>query len=406
MINCGVDIIEISRIEKAVKKNKKFLDRVFSKSEIDYFKQNGSRMETLAGFYAAKEAFLKYKKCGIKSLELSHISIEHDEMNAPFLVYKGAHQNVSLSISHHKTSAVAVVCGDEFAMLNVDAQMGEMIPKRKIDAHKGDCGRILVVAGSKGMTGAAVLAAKSALRSGSGLVTVAVPKDERAIVASMVPEIITIGLDAENGIICFGAMKEILAEAKKADAVIFGPGLSQNKDIKDVLLGLLTQYSGKLVIDADGLNAIKRDCEILKEKKCKVVITPHPGEMARLLGAKIHDISKDRCGIASHFANEYGVTVVLKGKDTVVANENGDIKINPTGNPGMATAGMGDVLSGVIASFLGQGLEPFEAAVLGAYIHGKAGDIAKCEKGVHGLIASDVLENLPLAIKTEIEVLK
>ena len=349
----------------STRKNKRFLDRVFSKSEIEYFMRNGNRMETLAGFYAAKEAFLKYKKCGIKSLELSQVSIEHDKMNAPFVVYKGVRQNVSLSISHHKTSAVAVVCGDDLALTYFDAKMGEMIPKRKDDAHKGDCGRILVIAGSRGMTGAAVLAAKSALRSGSGLVTVAVPKDERMIVASMVPEIITVGLDAENGIICFGAMKEILDEAKKADAVIFGPGLGRNKDIKDVLFGLLTQYEGKLVIDADGLNAIKTDCEILKEKKCQqVVITPHPGEMARLLGVTVRDIEGDRCGVAANFAKEYGVTVVLKGKETVIANENGDVKINPTGNSGMATAGMGDVLSGVIASFLGQGLESFDAAVL------------------------------------------
>ncbi len=404
MKNCGVDIIEISRIEKAVKKNKRFLGRVFSKSEIDYFRENGSRMETLAGFYAAKEAFLKYKKCGIKSLELSLISVEHDEMNAPFVVYKDVRQDVSLSISHNKTSAVAVVCGDAFVVPYVDSEMGEMIPKRKTDAHKGDCGRVLVVAGSKGMTGAAVLAAKSALRSGSGLVTVAVPKDERMIVDSMVPEIITVGLDAESGSICHGAMKEIIAEAGKADAVVFGPGLSQNKDIKDILFGILAQYSGKLVIDADGLNALKSDCEILKEKKCQVVITPHPGEMARLLGVTTQDIAKDRCGIASRFAKEYGVTVVLKGKDTVVANENDDVKINPSGNPGMATAGMGDVLSGVIASFLGQGLECFDAAVLGAYIHGKAGDAAMLEKGIHGLIASDVLEKLPLAIKSEIEI--
>ena len=135
-----------------------------------------------------------------------------------------------------------------------------------------------------------------------------------------------------------------------------------------------------------------------------MVITPHPGEMARLLGVTVRDIEGDRCGVAAHFAKEYGVTVVLKGKETVIANENGDVKINPTGNSGMATAGMGDVLSGVIASFLGQGLESFDAAVLGAYIHGKAGDAAACEKGVHGLIASDVLEKLPLAIKSEIEI--
>ncbi|MBQ9757146.1 MAG: NAD(P)H-hydrate dehydratase [Clostridia bacterium] len=403
MINCGVDIIEISRIERAVGKNKNFLGRVFSESEIEYFRKKGSRMDTLAGFYAAKEAFLKYKGCGIKSLELSKVSVEHDERNVPFVVYCGVRQRVSLSISHHKTSAVAVVCGDGGFSLEPDPQMKALIPTRREDAHKGNCGRVLVIAGSEGMTGAAVLSAKSALRCGSGLVTVAVPHSERPIVACPVAEVITVGLDAEGGMICQTAMKRILEETKKADAVVFGPGLGNSRDIKMVLSGLLAEYEGKLVIDADGLNAMKGDCEMLKDCRCQVVLTPHPGEMARLLNVTTEEIAKDRSGIASRFAEKYGACVVLKGKDTVIVSKDGDVKINQTGNPGMATAGMGDVLSGVIASFMGQGLGPFDAAVLGTYIHGKAGDICLMEKGVHGLIASDVLEALPLAIKSEIE---
>ena len=162
-------------------------------------------------------------------------------------------------------------------------------------------------------------------------------------------------------------------------------------------------YKGKLVVDADGLNALSKNCDILKDRSCDVVITPHPGEMSRLTGLTTEEIQQNRVAVAASFAEKYGITVLLKGKGTVVAKDCGQVKINPTGNCGMATGGMGDVLSGVVAAFLGQGLNPFDSAVLGAYIHGKAGDMAAEKYGIHGLTAGDVADYVAMAIADELK---
>lgn len=423
MIRCGVDIIEISRIQKAAEKNCGFLEKVFTESEIGYFKNSGCRFETLAGFFAAKEAFVKYKKIGIRGLELSEISVEHEKLGAPFVVFRGEKQQVSLNISHNKTQAVAVVCGDDgLPDLPCDDYMKSLIPKRTTDAHKGDCGRVFIVGGSEGMTGAAVLAARGALRSGSGLVTVGTVDSERAIVAGGVFEAMTVGLESADGKLSKAATAKILEFARKSDCVVFGPGLGQNEHIFDILKALLQNFEGTLVIDADGLNALSRNCDVLNERCCRVVITPHPGEMARLANITIGEVQSRREAVATEFASEYGITVVLKGKGTVIAscdakaedksdktkeNASGEdcgacrVHINTTGNCGMATGGTGDVLSGVVGAFAAQGLEPYEAAVLGAYIHGKAGDIAAEKYGVHGLVAGDVAETVAFAIKSE-----
>ena len=246
MINCGIDIIEIERIKKAVEKNPGFTEKVFSQPEIEYFRKSGERMETLAGFYAAKEAFVKYKKIGIRGLELSEISIEHEGLGVPFVVFHGERQKVSLSISHNKTSAVAVVCGDDGCGLMQNAEMKQLIPKRSQDANKGNCGRVFIIAGSRGMTGAAYLAAKGALRSGAGLVTVGTAESERHIIACMVPEATTASLEDKDGKITEGSMKTILEYANNADAVVFGPGLGKSADIHSILKTLLSAYKGKL----------------------------------------------------------------------------------------------------------------------------------------------------------------
>ncbi len=402
MVNCGVDIVEISRVKRAVERNHTFLKKVFSVSELEYFRSNGERFESLAGFFAAKEAFVKYKKIGIRGIRLSEISVEHESQGAPFLVFRGERQRVSLSISHNKDCAVAVICGEEQSDLPKNAEMKKLIPKRSADAHKGDCGRVFVVAGSEGMTGAAVLAARGALRTGCGLVTVGTAQTERPIVAVGVCEAMTLSLPSKEGKITIDATTKILEYAKKSDSVVFGPGLGQNEDIHFVLKTLLQEYEGLVVIDADGLNALSQNCEILKNKKCRVVITPHPGEMARLVKKPIEEIQQSRKRFATDFSKEFDVVVLLKGRETVVA-EGERVFVNTTGNCGMATGGMGDVLSGVIASFMGQGSAPFEAAVLGAYIHGKAGDIAASRLGVHGMIAGDLADLLPLALKMELE---
>ena len=402
MINCGVDIIEIERIKTAVENTAGFTEKVFSAAEIEYFMKSGERIETLAGFYAAKEAFVKFKKIGIRGLGLSEISVEHEGLGAPFIVFRGEKQQVSLSISHNKTTAVAVVCGKERSGRMRNIEMKNLIPKRSDDANKGDCGRLFIVAGSCGMTGAAYLAAKGALRCGAGLVAVGVAQSERHIVACMVPEAMTVPLVDKDGKITEGSIKTILEYAGIADAVVFGPGLGKNNDMHSILKALLSEYKGKLVIDADGLNALSRNCDILMDKSCDVVITPHPGEMSRLTGLSVAEIQQNRVAVAADFAQKYGITVLLKGKDTVIAKCNGKAKINLTGNSGMATGGMGDVLSGVIGAFLGLGLDIFDAAVLGAYIHGKAGDMAAEKFGIHGLIAGDVADYTAFAIADEL----
>ncbi len=289
--------------------------------------------------------------------------------------------------------------------------MKNLIPRRSSDANKGTCGRVLIVAGSRGMTGAAALTARGALRSGAGLVTVGVPRSQRHIVASSVLEAMTLSLDENHGRISMGALDKIMRAAKNSDAVVFGPGLGQNDgEIYVVLKNLLADYSGKLIIDADGLNALCENLTVLNNRRCQVLVTPHPGEMARLTGLSIDEIQNNRKKVAFDFARKYGICVLLKGEGTVVvdainyANEIiPEFYVNTTGNCGMATGGTGDVLSGVIGSFAAQGLSLYDAARLGAYIHGKAGDMAAEKYGVHGLIAGDVADYIAFAIKEEYE---
>ncbi len=305
--------------------------------------------------------------------------------------------------------------------------MKNLIPRRGSDANKGTCGRVLIVAGSRGMTGAAALAARGALRSGAGLVTVGVPRSQRHIVASSVLEAMTLSLNEEHGRISMGALDKIINAAKKSDVVVFGPGLGLNDgELFVVLKNILADYSGKLIIDADGLNALCENINVLNNRKCQVLVTPHPGEMARLTGLSIDEIQKNRKKVALDFARKYGICVLLKGEGTVVVSEDiiacektnssiaggpsspqeegvEPVYVNTTGNCGMATGGTGDVLSGVIGSFAAQGLSLYDAARLGAYIHGKAGDMAAEKYGVHGLIAGDVADYVAFAIKEEYE---
>lgn len=401
---CGVDVVEISRIHKAVLKNDRFCERVFTAGELEYFRAHGERIETLAGMFAAKEAFSKYLGTGIRGFELKDVEVAHDELGSPYILFKGKDVGCTVSISHCKDTAVAVVVGGsaDFWICTADesyrAAMKELIPVRHDDANKGDCGRVFIVAGSKGMTGAAALCGYAALRCGSGLVTVGTPASEQGVLACKLTEAMTLALPCADGILSCDATDSVQSFAKSADAVAIGPGLGRGEGVECVLCSLVKNCKKTLIIDADGINELSRNIDILKEKQCEIILTPHPGEMSRLTGLSIEEIQADRKGVASGFAAKHGVCVVLKGKDTVIANPDGRISVNPTGNPGMATGGTGDVLCGVIAAFAAQGLNAFDAAVLGAYIHGLAGDIACRNKGVHGLIASDVAECLPQSI--------
>ena len=270
---------------------------------------------------------------------------------------------------------------------------------RRRDAHKGDFGHLLVLAGSLGKAGAAALAARGALRSGAGLVTVATPNSLVPIVQQQVMEAMCIpAAESIDGTLGLGAEEELLKTLRSMDALALGPGLPTHYETVQSVKGLVRHGDLPMVIDADGINALAGVPEVLRQSAAPIVLTPHPGEMARLTGLTSAEVQQDRIGTAQRYARKHGVTVVLKGAATVVASPSGDAWINTTGNPGMATAGTGDALTGMIGSFLAQGYGPADAACLGVYLHGCAGDLAAEEKGEAGMIAGDLIEKIPEAI--------
>lgn len=274
------------------------------------------------------------------------------------------------------------------------------IAKRKSDSHKGDYGHVYVLAGSSHYTGAPYLTSQAALLAGSGLVTLGLPKSIYPILAEKLIEAMIHPL-AETSEASFGlaAEKEIIKFSSKTDVIAIGPGISLNKETQELVRGLGAKIEKPFVIDADGISALAGHLEILTCRKVSTVLTPHPGEFGRLLNKDAKGVQADRKRLALDFSQGYNVVLVLKGDATVVANPDGRVYINETGNPGMATGGVGDVLTGIIASFIGQGLNAYEAAVLGVHVHGLAGDIAAKEKGALSLIATDLLNKIPEAFK-------
>jgi ADP-dependent NAD(P)H-hydrate dehydratase len=271
------------------------------------------------------------------------------------------------------------------------------LPPRPRDSNKGRFGSVLVVAGSRGMAGAAALCGAAALRSGAGLVRIATPAEVQPTVASFEPSYMTYPLPCdENGLIQLTTAQPILERlVKTASVIAVGPGLGQSDDIRQLVRFLISSAGKPLVIDADGLNALAGQTDLLSGLSHPVIVTPHPGEFARLIGAQIAEVQSDRIGRATRMAALSGsLVVVLKGAGTVVT-DGSRYYINTTGNPGMATGGTGDVLTGVIAALLAQNLSPFEAAQIGVFIHGLAGDIARDQNGEIGMIAGDMIDALP-----------
>lgn len=270
--------------------------------------------------------------------------------------------------------------------------------RRRLKSNKGDFGRILILAGSAGFSGAAVLCSLGAIRTGAGLVTLGIPKSINSAIIKIKPlEVMTLPLpETSSESISLQAFGKIEEFSEKVDLVIVGPGLSQDKSTRSLIRKLAVEINKPLIIDADGLNALAGNLELLPEGS---ILTPHPGEMARLLGVDLEKIQKNRKEIARKFSQKYNVVLVLKGHETIVSDYSGNFYINKTGNPGMATAGSGDVLTGMIGAFLGQGLDAFEAAKYAVYLHGLAGDLAAQEKTQISLIASDIIDKIPSAIK-------
>lgn len=283
-------------------------------------------------------------------------------------------------------------------VLLTQVSIGALLRPRTVDSHKGDFGHLLVLAGARGKSGAALLSGGAALRMGTGLVTLAGPASLNTIFSSVVVEAMTVPMpEREDGSLALN--ERAVAEALQGkSALAFGPGIGVSTDTIGLARWLLVNSTVPLVIDADGLNCLATDLSMLREARVPVILTPHPGEMARLAKVSNAEVQSQRVDIARTFAREHRCYLVLKGSRTVIATPEGDVWINPTGNPGMASGGMGDVLTGTISGLLAQGYAPDQACQIGVFLHGYVGDRAAEEKGPVGILARDLIERLPRGI--------
>jgi NAD(P)H-hydrate epimerase len=288
--------------------------------------------------------------------------------------------------------------GARLHLLVAEELAGYLTPRPR-DSHKGDFGHLLIVAGSPGKAGAAILAARAAVRSGAGLVTAAVPREILPTVALGSVESMTVGLpDAGPSGLDRDATAAVFAAAAGKTAAALGPGMGSEPGTREAIVEMVLGLEAPLVLDADGLNAFAGSIDRLRRREAPTLLTPHPGEMGRLLGSTSEDVNRDRIGAARRAAVASGAIVILKGHQTLVAEPGGEVWINPTGNPGMASGGSGDVLTGLLGGLLAQGFEPLAAAQLGVFVHGLAGDRAAAEIGERGLRAGDLVAALPGAL--------
>ncbi len=282
-------------------------------------------------------------------------------------------------------------------------RMALLVPERPPYSFKNTFGHVLAVAGSRGKTGAALLCAKAALRSGAGLVTLGIPEEAAGIFQTRVTDEMTLPLPSRAGSVSTDAEKPIFAFIRERGSVLaMGPGLGVTPDTGELVHRIIENCPVPMVLDADALNSLQGDFGVLARAGTPVIVTPHPGEMGRLIGRKGPEIEEDRIGSAAFLAGKTGACVVLKGARTIIAEPGGKIFINPTGSPAMAKAGVGDVLTGMIAGFLAQGLSALDAALLAVFTHGLAGEIAACKRGLYSMLASDIHDT----IKDALEVIK
>ncbi len=275
-----------------------------------------------------------------------------------------------------------------------------VLPRLKPDAHKGDAGFVYILAGSPGLTGSAALSAEAAMRAGAGLVTVGVPKSLNPILEIKLTEAMTEPLpETESGGLSQDAWEKVYGRLAWADAVVFGPGLGTDDATGELLALVLREINVPLVIDADGLNLLAKNQELLSRLPSKTILTPHLGEFSRLTGLTVKDISLRSIDLAREYSKLWNVVIHLKGAPSITAAPDGRVMINSTGNQGMATGGSGDVLTGIIAALLGGGVAPFEATWAGSYIHGLAGDLALETMGVRSMIAGDIISHLSTALR-------
>lgn len=307
----------------------------------------------------------------------------------------GALEVVDLGIP----ASLLAKAGDRHLLVDA-AVAAPLLPPRPATGHKGTFGHLLVVAGSTGKAGAAAMTGEGGLRSGAGLVTVACPAGVQSALAIKLTEAMTEPLPEVDGALSLQALAALQGLAEEKSALALGPGLGQADETFALVRRLLRESSLPLVLDADGLNAVVGHLAVLRERPPgSAVLTPHPGEMARLTGSTVAEVEADRVGVAREFAHRHRVVLVLKGARTVIALPDGRVRLNGSGNPGLASGGMGDVLTGLIGGLLAQGLSPGDAAVLGVYLHGRAADRLQSTQGNAGMLATDLLRELPATRK-------
>ena len=317
----------------------------------------------------------------------------------PGCEYTGETEIIDIGIPHHIKEEVNPDC-----FLLTSRYLRPLFPARQPEAHKGHTGHMLLLAGSPGKTGAAAMAVTSALRSGAGLVTLACPQGIHPVMETLVLEGMTFPLpQTPEGDLSDKALGEIASLMADKRCMALGPGMGTSSATATLVREIILTSFLPLVIDADGLNCIAEDTSILKEAEVPLILTPHPGEMARLSHTTTREVQQSRIRIARDFAATHNVYLVLKGAGTLIAHPDGRLWINPTGNSGMASAGMGDVLTGMIAGFLSQGMSPLNAAIMAVYLHGKAADTLAASMGPVGFLASDVIERIPGEIGRLIE---
>lgn len=384
----GVDIVDVERI-KNLKKREQFIEKICTNYEKHYINSKKKKWETLAGMFAAKEAMMKALKVGIGHYSFKDFEIKHTKEGAPMGFLKSENYSFHLSISHDGGLAIAV------ALLKEENCGIEIIKPRKSDSHKGSYGKIGLIGGSKGMAGSIYLSSLAALRTGSGLVYTLVPEKLSEIlqIKSVENIIHSIG----NGdFLGKESADEILRIIKDYDAVGIGPGFSRYDGQEILLKDIILRFRKPIVIDADGLFHLKKILNQIPTKH--LILTPHLKEFSSLIGIPLEKIMGDPMFYGQDFMKNFEGVLVLKSHKTQVFSKEEHFT-NEFGNPGMATAGSGDVLTGVITSFLGQGFSPIEAATMGVTFHSLAGDAAARELGEYSLIARDIIKYLPKVLQ-------
>ena len=407
MFSVGTDLVEIDRIRKSMK-NPRFRGRVFGKAESARLALRGFPVESAAAAFCAKEAFSKAVGTGLWTFNMRDVQLLHNERTGkPELALSGGALRLaggsrfSVSVTHTTGYASAVVIREEETSAPLPDSEGlrtlrSMLKPRVSDSNKGDYGRLLCVCGSEGMAGAAAMSVSAALRCGAGIVEAALPQSIYPIVASRLAEpVFTLLRPQPDGSACPEDGQALSQALRRASAVLIGCGLGKSSAARSELEQVLTESAAPVVLDADGINIAAEHIDVLRKRKASLILTPHPGEMARLRKTSPGDIQAHREETALRFAQEHRVVLVLKGAGTLVASPDGRLYRNETGNPGMAKGGSGDVLAGMIASFAAQGIAPYQAAVGAVYLHGLAGDRCSAKYSQSAMLPTDLIGMLP-----------